>query len=106
MGFLRRRPTLFQPLEDGRVAAARHAADFLQYKRALMQYLADSPPRVTFQQLEAAVPAPSGLLSSLTCTVGGALGGVGRLVLGFCFAALGRHRRCAQCTAAVAAFPD
>ncbi|KAL4438010.1 hypothetical protein ABPG77_004231 [Micractinium sp. CCAP 211/92] len=66
--FLRRRPGLVQLLQDGRAAAAGRAADLLQYKRDLLQYMADRPPRVSLDELQAAVPTPQGLLSDLACT--------------------------------------
>ncbi len=72
--FLRRRPGLVQLLQDGRAAAAGRAADLLQYKRDLLQYMADRPPRVSLDELQAAVPTPMGLLSDLACTVSVALG--------------------------------
>ncbi|KAL4433973.1 hypothetical protein ABPG75_000414 [Micractinium tetrahymenae] len=47
------------------VALVSGAAPFLRYKRCLLQYLADHPPRVELARLEGAVPKPAGLASDV-----------------------------------------
>ncbi|KAL4433969.1 hypothetical protein ABPG75_000410 [Micractinium tetrahymenae] len=64
--FLTRRPHLFaRGSGDGLVALVPGAAPFLRYKRCLLQYLADHPPRVELARLAAAVPPPGGMPKGL-----------------------------------------
>ncbi|PSC73107.1 3-ketoacyl-thiolase peroxisomal [Micractinium conductrix] len=64
-GFLARRPFLFDLQQGGggelSVSLLPGAKDWLMYKHALLQYLADHPPRVPLRQLEEALPPPASL---------------------------------------------
>ncbi|KAL4425373.1 hypothetical protein ABPG75_009389 [Micractinium tetrahymenae] len=60
-GFLGRRRHLFAVRCTDAVDAVEGAAAFLRYKRSLLQYLADHPPRVELARLAEAVPPPRGL---------------------------------------------
>ncbi|KAL4433977.1 hypothetical protein ABPG75_000418 [Micractinium tetrahymenae] len=61
----RRRHLFLRCRGSDRVALVPGAQPFLRYKRCLLQYLADHPPRVELARLEGAVPKPAGLASDV-----------------------------------------
>jgi hypothetical protein len=58
-------------MREGRVVAAGGAEAFLRYKRGLLQYLADHPPRVSISRLAAEVSPPADLPSVFKSLVSG-----------------------------------